>query len=57
MLHRQEGENRAGAKTDQFSAMLPTLPGGCLDRRIALINIRNIQRELTRRDMTSGRWL
>jgi hypothetical protein len=41
---------------DLFSAVLPTLPEGSLDRRIALINIRNIQRELTRRDMVSGPW-
>jgi len=39
----------------QISAVLPTLPEGSLDRRIALINRRNIRRELTRRDMTSGR--
>jgi hypothetical protein len=41
---------------DQISAVLPTLPEGSLDRRIALINLRNIDRELTRRDMASGRW-
>jgi hypothetical protein len=41
---------------DLFSAVLPTLPEGSLDRRIALINLRNIKTELSRRDMTSGLW-
>ncbi len=41
---------------NETSVALPTLPEGSLDRRIALINLRNIQRELTRREMTSGVW-
>jgi hypothetical protein len=40
----------------QTKALLPSLPEGSLDRRIALINLRNIERELIRRDMTWGRW-
>jgi hypothetical protein len=42
--------------SDQISRELLILPEGSLDRRIALINLSNIQRELTRRDMTAGRW-
>jgi hypothetical protein len=41
---------------DRISAALPAHPEGSLDRRIALINIQNITRELTRRQMTSGVW-
>jgi len=41
----------------QISAVLPTLPEGSLDRRIALINMDNIKRELAQRDMTAGRWV
>ncbi len=41
---------------DEIAAALPALPEGSLERRIALINLRGIERELTRRQMTSGIW-
>jgi hypothetical protein len=40
----------------EITATLATLPEGSLDRRIALINLRDIERELARRDMTCGLW-
>jgi len=42
--------------SDEISAVLPTLPEGSLDRRIALINFSNIQREITRREIACGGW-
>jgi hypothetical protein len=41
---------------EEIAATLVTLPEGSPDRRIALINLRDIERELTRRDMTSTVW-
>jgi hypothetical protein len=37
---------------DEISAALPDLSEGSIDRRIALINLDFIRRELFRRDMT-----
>ena len=39
---------------DQISVALPNLPEGSLGRRIALINLENIRRELVYRDMTTA---
>jgi hypothetical protein len=41
---------------NQISAILPTLAERSLDRCIALINLKNIKRELIRREMASGPW-
>jgi len=41
---------------DETVATLATLPEGSLDRRIALINLQNVERELARRDMTATVW-
>jgi hypothetical protein len=39
-----------------ISAILPSLAEDTLGLRIAFINLKNIKRELNRRDMVSGRW-
>jgi len=41
---------------EEIAAILATLPEGSLDRRIALINLQNVERELARRDMTATVW-
>lgn len=41
---------------EAIAATLATLPEGSLDRRIALINLRDIERELAHRDMASSVW-
>lgn len=40
----------------EITESLRYLPEGSVDRRVALINLEQVKRELTRRDMTSTMW-